>query len=306
MSVAIISHPSCVEHDLGGGHPEQPARLSVINDQLISSGLSFVCPQYYSEKAHRDQLLLAHDASYIDDLFANAPTSGFYNIDGDTGMMKATLEAAQLAAGAGIMAVDSVLNKEHRAVFCPVRPPGHHAEHNKAMGFCFFNNVAISALYAIDRYGLDRVAIIDFDVHHGNGTQDIVANNDKILFCSSFQHPFYPYSGDGENPSNVHNLPLPADITSDEYREAVSQWFTEIDAFSPQLIIISAGFDGHVADQMSAHCLVDSDYHWLTGQLVELADKHAEGKIISMLEGGYAINALGRTVVAHLKALMKS
>lgn len=306
MSVAIISHPSCVEHNLGEGHPEQPARLSVINDQLISSGLSFVCPQYYSESVTRDQLLLAHDQDYIEHIFANAPSQGIFEIDGDTHMMDATLNAAQLAAGAGVMAVDLLMNKEHRAAFCPVRPPGHHAEKKRAMGFCFFNNVAICARYAIEQYGLERVTIVDFDVHHGNGTQNIVEGDDNILFCSSFQHPFYPYSGSEQSAKNVVNIPLAADISSEQYREAVSQWFDIIDDFAPQLIIISAGFDGHIADQMSSHSLIDPDYHWLTSELVTLADKHADGKVISMLEGGYAISALGRTAVAHLKALMKS
>ncbi|MFT5708188.1 MAG: acetoin utilization deacetylase AcuC-like enzyme [Oceanospirillaceae bacterium] len=306
MPVAIISHPKCLRHDLGAQHPEQPARLSVINDQLISSGLSYVCPQHYSEKASLAQLRLVHDEQYLNYIFDNAPKEGVLDIDGDTQMMSATLEAAQFAAGAGVMAVDLLMKNEHRAAFCPVRPPGHHAEKDKAMGFCFFNNIALCAKYAIAEYALERVAIIDFDVHHGNGTQDIVQGDERILFCSSFEHPFYPFSGDQATASNVHNIPLSADISSAQFRTAVSEWFAKIDDFSPQLILISAGFDGHVADHMSSHSLVDSDYHWLTSQLVALADKHAQGRIISMLEGGYAINALGRTVVAHLKALLKS
>jgi len=306
MSVAIISHPQCMEHDMGQQHPEQPARLSVINDQIISSGLSFVCPQYHSEKVTLEQLHCAHLHSYVNDIYKNAPTHGVLNIDADTQMMPATLSAAQYAAGAGVMAVDLLMQKKHRAAFCPVRPPGHHAEKDKAMGFCFFNNVAIAAKYAIKHYGLERVAIIDFDVHHGNGTQSIVQGDKQIRLFSSFQHPFYPYSGDGPSADNVHNLPLAADISSEQYRQAVSQWFPLIDDFSPELILISAGFDGHIADSMSSHALIDADYHWITQQLVALADQHCGGKIISMLEGGYAINALGRTVVAHLRALLKS
>ncbi len=306
MSVAIVSHPLCIAHDMGADHPEQPARLSVINDQMISSGLSFVCPQYQSEKVSLQQLTAAHDKAYIEQLYQQDPSEGSIQIDPDTLMMPATLQAAEYAAGAGIMAVDLVMNKQHRAVFCPVRPPGHHAEKHKAMGFCFFNNIAVAAKYAIEQYAIERVVIVDFDVHHGNGTQSIVEGDPKILLCSSFQHPFYPFSGTAVKASNIHNLPLAADISSADYRIAVSEWFDVIDRFSPQLILISAGFDGHIADQMSGHSLTDPDYHWLTEKLVQLADKHAAGRIISMLEGGYAINALGRTAVAHLKALLKS
>jgi acetoin utilization deacetylase AcuC-like enzyme len=290
---------------MGPDHPEQPARLSVINDHLISSGLSFVCPSYQSDKVSRQQLIAAHDKDYIEALYQQAPDEGSIQIDPDTLMMPATLEAAEYAAGAGVMAVDLVMNQQHRAVFCPVRPPGHHAEKHKAMGFCFFNNIAVAAKYAINQYAIERVAIVDFDVHHGNGTQSIVEGDSKILLCSSFQHPFYPFSGEVSAASNIHNLPLPGDITSDEYRTAVSEWFESIEQFSPQLVLISAGFDGHIADAMSSHSLVDPDYFWLTQKLVELAGRHADGRIISMLEGGYAINALGRTAVAHVRALMK-
>jgi len=306
MPVALISHPACLEHDLGTDHPEQPARLQVINDQLIGAGLSYVCPDYHSEKVTKEQLLAVHDKGYIDYLLTHSPAQGVLQIDVDTQMTPATLKAAQYAAGAGVMAVDLIMQGKHRAAFCPVRPPGHHATKSAAMGFCFFNNVAIAAYHAINKYQLTRVAIIDFDVHHGNGTQDIVAGNSNVLFCSSFEHPLYPYSGEGVSAANVHNIPLAAQTNSKQYRSAVQQWFAVIDDFSPQLIFISAGFDGHAADEISSHRLFDTDYHWLTQQLVALADKHAQGRVISLLEGGYAINALGRTVVAHLKALLKS
>ena len=306
MSVAIISHVQCAAYNLGDEHPESPARLHVINDQLISSGLSFVCPQYQSEKVTKAQLLAVHDEQYIEQLFANSPTQGSYQLDADTRMVPETLAAAQYAAGAGVMAVDLLMQGKHRAAYCPVRPPGHHATRDQGMGFCFFNNIAIAAMHAINTYQLERVVIVDFDVHHGNGTQNIVAGNPKIMLCSSFQHPFYPYSGADESPFNIHNIPLAADTGGFDYRNAVASWFPLIDDFSPQLIFISSGFDGHAADVMSSHSLLDTDYHWITKKMVALADKHAQGRVISMLEGGYAVNALGRTAVAHLKALLKS
>jgi len=306
MPVAIVSHPMCLEHVMEDGHPECPARLNVINDQLIASGLSYVCVQYQSEKVSQEQLTAAHDSDYIEYLLENAPAQGVLAIDADTQMMPKTLAAAQYAAGAGVMAVDLVMSGQHRAAFCPVRPPGHHAMKAQAMGFCFFNNVAVAAMHAIKAYGLERIVIVDFDVHHGNGTQNIVQDNEKIMLCSSFQHPFYPYNGYENNAANIHNIALDAQTNGQEYRLAVEQWFKVIDECSPQLILISAGFDGHISDAISSHALLDVDYHWITQQLVALADKHAQGRVVSMLEGGYAISSLGRTAVAHIKGLLKA
>jgi len=306
MPVAIVSHPMCLEHVMEDGHPECPARLNVINDQLIASGLSYVCVQYHSEKVTQEQLTAAHDSDYIEYLLENAPTQDVLEIDADTKMMPKTLAAAQYAAGAGVMAVDLVMSGQHRAAFCPVRPPGHHAMKAQAMGFCFFNNVAVAAMHAIKSYDLERIVIVDFDVHHGNGTQNIVQDNEKIMLCSSFQHPFYPYNGYENNAANIHNIALDAQTNGWEYRLAVEQWFKVIDEYSPQLILISAGFDGHISDAISSHTLLDTDYHWITQQLVALADKHAQGRVVSMLEGGYAISSLGRTAVAHIKGLLKA
>ncbi|MCJ8337473.1 MAG: histone deacetylase family protein [Pseudomonadales bacterium] len=306
MSVAIISHPQCSLHYMGVGHPEQPGRVQVIDQQINSSELSTRTHHYQSAKVTSAQLHAAHSAQYIEQIYASAPDSGIFQLDADTQMMPETLAAAEYAAGSGVMGVDLLMQGKHRAAFCPVRPPGHHAERAAAMGFCFFSNVAIAALHAIAEYSLERVAIVDFDVHHGNGTQEILQNNPNILFCSSFQHPFYPFSGAGITPGNVHNLPLAANISSAEYRSQVSQWLTAVDDYAPQLLIISAGFDGHIEDQMSSHRLSDADYYWITQKIVALADQHAQGRVLSMLEGGYAINALGDTVVAHLKALLHS
>jgi acetoin utilization deacetylase AcuC-like enzyme len=305
MPIAFISHSDCLLHEMGPVHPEQPARLHAINDRLIASQLAMVLHQYDAPAASREQLLSVHDATYVDRVFSSEPQQGLAWLDGDTAMGPHSLSAALHAAGAGILAVDLVLSGQMQQAFCAVRPPGHHAERQCAMGFCIFSNIAIAAYHALQAHGLERVAIIDFDVHHGNGTQDIVAGDERILFCSSFQHPFYPGSGYANNPSNVINLPLPALTDGKAFRQAVSEhWLDQIEAFAPQLILISAGFDGHQADDMSQFNLVDSDFAWITNRLVQLAKISAQGRIVSMLEGGYELHALARSVEAHLKAFI--
>jgi acetoin utilization deacetylase AcuC-like enzyme len=209
------------------------------------------------------------------------------------------------AAGAVVMAVDLVLGGKVTKAFCSVRPPGHHAERHRAMGFCFFNNVVIGARHAIDAQGLERVAIVDFDVHHGNGTEDLVAGDERILFCSSFQHPFYPYSGLDCDAPNVINVPLPAGTDGRGFQAALeAQWLPRLEAFAPQLILVSAGFDAHLADDMAGLKLVEADYAWISARLAEQADRSAEGRIVSVLEGGYELRALARSVEAHLKAFL--
>lgn len=307
MSTAMISHSDCLAHNVGNEHPECPNRLHAINDRLISSGLSLVLPHHDAKPASREQLLSVHEQAYIDDIFAQAPTEfgQIVRLDDDTALMKATLTAAQYAAGAGVQAVDMIMQGKHQRMFCPVRPPGHHAESNKAMGFCYFNNIAIAATHALNHYGLSRVAIIDFDVHHGNGTEQIFAGESRVLFCSSFEHPLYPFSGHDNQDDNIHNLPLQSGLTGAQYRTLVSeQWLPVVDAFAPELILISAGFDGHIEDDISHIGLTESDYRWITKELVTLAEKHCQGRIVSMLEGGYALSALGRSVSAHLDALL--
>ena len=228
-------------------------------------------------------------------------------LDADTVMVPATLGAAEHAAGAGVMAVDKVMSGEFKRVFCAVRPPGHHATQSEAMGFCYFNNIAVATAYALQQYSLERIAIIDFDVHHGNGTEDIFSNHKNVLLCSSFQHPFYPFASEQSSAKNIHYIPLPAGTKGPEYRRAMAeQCFPIVDQFQPQLIMISAGFDGHAEDDMAQWLLMDSDYHWLTSEIVKLADKHSEGRIVSMLEGGYALSALGRSVATHLKSLIEN
>jgi acetoin utilization deacetylase AcuC-like enzyme len=305
MSFVFISHPSCGLHDAGEDHPESPDRLHAINDQLIASRLDFVIDKQQAIQATKAQLYLAHDKTYVDSVFASAPEQGVVELAPDTQMVPRSLDAALYAAGANVMAVDLVMQGKADQAFCAVRPPGHHAEYAKSMGFCFFNNIAVAAAYAMAQYGLERVAIIDFDVHHGNGTEDIFFNDERVLFCSSFESPFFPYN---MGPGNEHilNLPLPAGTSGDEFMQAISeQWLPKLDGFAPQLILISAGFDSHYEDDMGHFNLVETDFYWLTAELKKLAVKHCNGKMVSTLEGGYVLSALGRSVVAHIKGMME-
>lgn len=305
--LAFISHHECYDHDAGPLHPEQPLRLEAINNQLISSGLDYVLRHYDAPLVTRDQLLRVHDADYIERVYALAPGEGMgsVEVDGDTVMSSGTLRAAERAAGAGVLAVDLVMSGAANPAFCAVRPPGHHAERQTAMGFCLFNNIAVAAAHALDAHGLDRVAIVDFDVHHGNGTEDIFRAEPRVLFCSSFQHPFYPFTGHEKETANLVDIPLPAGAGSKEFRAGVEDhWLPHLDAFKPQMLFISAGFDAHVADDMSSLQLTDDDYEWVTKALVDVATRHCEGRIVSMLEGGYEPGVLARSVVRHLNVLL--
>ncbi|MBV7377646.1 histone deacetylase family protein [Maritimibacter dapengensis] len=305
--LAFISHHECHDHDAGPMHPEQPLRLEAINNQLISSGLDYVLRHYDAPCVTREQLLRVHDADYIDRVYAIAPGEGMQSIevDGDTVMSPGTMRAAERAAGAGVLAVDLVMSGEANPAFCAVRPPGHHAERGVAMGFCLFNNIAVAAAHALEAHGLDRVAIVDFDVHHGNGTEDIFRTEPRVLFCSSFQHPFYPFTGHEKETDNLVDIPLSASAGSKEFRAAVEEhWLPHLDTFKPQLVLISAGFDAHVADDMSSVSLTDDDYEWVTRVLAGVASRHAEGRIVSMLEGGYEPGVLARSVVRHIDVLI--
>ena len=305
MPVAIISHPDCAAHDLGDYHPESPSRLSAIQDQLISSGLDFVVRQLDANPIDLPLLELVHDKQYIDYIIANAPATGYFDIDSDTRMNPSTLNAALLAAGAAVDAVDLVMTKKMHSVFCATRPPGHHAERDKAMGFCFFNNVAIAAAYAKKKYNLQRVAVLDFDVHHGNGTENILRDKEGYLFGSIFQHPLYPFSGTEDTPEHIINSPLPATATSADFRQKVTEdWLPALNKFKPEMLFISAGFDGHAEDDISHMRLYESDFRWVTEQLVIVAEKYSQGRIVSVLEGGYSLGALGRSVVAHINGLI--
>ena len=297
---------------MGEGHPECPERLDAIEDRLLITGLDHALERREPTPAALSDIELAHDRMFVaslrglsdqlmDDIQAGGPSHA--NVDPDTSLNRYTWEAALMAAGAAIDATDAVMAGELENAFCAVRPPGHHACHNKAMGFCFLNNVAIAAKYALARHGLKRVAIIDFDVHHGNGTEDIVAGDDRILMCSFYQHPFYPEC-EHSTASNLVNLPVPAYTRGMDVRELIDMmWLPRLDAFKPQMIFISAGFDAHREDDMGRMGLVENDYTWMTERIKQVADRHAQGRIVSCLEGGYHLSSLARSVEAHLRAL---
>ncbi len=305
MPIGIISKSECRMHEMGAHHPEQPSRLDAINDRLVASGLDMVLMHYDAIQATREQLLAVHDEAYIDHVFDSSPKDGLAWLDGDTAMNPHSLTAALYAAGAAAQGVDLVMQGQVKQVFCMVRPPGHHAERDRGMGFCIFSNVAIAAYHAINHWGLERVAIVDFDVHHGNGTEDVVSGDERILFCSSFEHPFYPGSGADSNAPNIVNMPLPARTDGAAFRSAMLEHcLPRIEAFEPQLILISAGFDGHRADDMAHFNLLEFDFAWITRKLLHLANASAEGRVVSCLEGGYELHALARSVEAHLKAFL--
>ncbi len=301
---AFISHRDCWQHDMGAHHPECPDRLGAISDRLIASGLDVYLDFHEAPLAEAEQLLRVHPRDYIDRLHRRSPAHGIVHLDPDTAMSPGTLRAALRSAGAGCFATDLVMRGDVRNAFCAIRPPGHHAERAKAMGFCFFNNIAVAVRHAIEVWGLARVAIIDFDVHHGNGTEEIFAGDPHVLMAGIFQHPFYPYCGT-ENPAfNMCNVPLRAGTRGDQFRQVVQDiWLPRLREFKPEMIFISAGFDAHYEDDMASLGLLDADYAWVTEQIQQIAGEFAKGRIVSLLEGGYALSALARSVVAHIKVL---
>lgn len=298
---------------MGAGHPECPERLDAIEDRLLISGLDVALDRREAPIAPLTDIELAHGRMHVasirglsdglkEEIEAGGPTHA--QVDPDTSLNVSTWDAALRAAGAALAATDAVIAGELENAFCAVRPPGHHACRDKAMGFCFFNNVAIAAKYAVERHGLKRVAIVDFDVHHGNGTEDIVAGDQRILMVSFFQHPFYPEGGALSNASNLVNLPVPAYTRGMDVRDLIEcNWMPRLEAFRPEMIFISAGFDAHREDDMGQMGLVEQDYAWITHRVMDVARRHAKGRIVSCLEGGYNLSALGRSVEAHLRVL---
>ncbi|MFA7606074.1 MAG: histone deacetylase family protein [Rhodocyclaceae bacterium] len=303
-TTAFITHRDCWLHDMGSFHPECPDRLAAINDRLIAAGLDLYLSFYDAPLATEEQILRAHDPDYFKELKDNVPEHGIRHLDPDTAMSPHTLQAALRSAGAGVLATDLVIGGEIENAFCAVRPPGHHAEHGKAMGFCFLNNVAIAARHALEAHGLKRVAVVDFDVHHGNGTEDIFRNDPRVMMASIFQHPFYPYSGADNKAAHMVNVPVAAGTRGDAFRQIVSEvWLPALRNHNPEMLFISAGFDAHYEDDMGSCGLVEADYIWVTEQLKKLVEECGHKRIVSVLEGGYALSAMSRSAVAHVKAL---
>ena len=298
---------------MGRGHPECPERLDAIDDRLLISGVGDALDRREAPLASLSDIELAHGKMFVaairglserlhDELAAGGPS--YAQVDPDTAMNPQTWAAALRGAGAALAATDAVMAGELENAFCAVRPPGHHACRDKAMGFCFFNNVAIAAKYALQRHGLQRVAIVDFDVHHGNGTEDIVAGDDRILMVSFFQHPFYPYGGAQSDAANLVNVPVPAYTKGAQVRELIdTHWIPRLEAHRPEMIFISAGFDAHRDDDLGQMGLVEQDYAWITDRLKSVAARHSKKRMVSCLEGGYNLSALGRSVEAHIRVL---
>lgn len=304
MHTGFITHTACAAHEMGSWHPESPERLAAIHDHLIAIGISQHLVHIDAPAADLAAIERAHDRRYIDELRSRIPKQGYAPVDPDTSMNPATWDAALRSAGAVIEATDQVLSGALENAFCAVRPPGHHALRSQAMGFCFFNNVAIGALHALEAHRLARVAVIDFDVHHGNGTEDILADDERVLMASFFQHPFYPYTGTEHPAKNMVNVPLPAGTKGDVVRQVVDEvWLPRLEQFRPEMIFISAGFDAHREDDLGQMGLVEADYVYITQRLMEIAARHSRNRIVSTLEGGYNLSALARSVAAHVKTL---
>ena len=312
MTTAFYSPAECRAHDMGRGHPECPQRLGAIADHLLATGLADALAYRDAPAATPEQVARAHSLAYVRELQAQleplAASGGHRALDPDTSAGPGTWGAVLHGAGAALAATDAVIDGHAANAFCAVRPPGHHATRDRAMGFCFFNNVVVAARHALDvrgpTCGIERVAIIDFDVHHGNGTEDIIAGDERILMVSFFQHPLYPYSGTEPSGDNMVNVPIAPYSRGDAVRAAIeSQWLPRLEAFKPQMLFISAGFDAHRDDGLGQLGLVEADYTWITQQLVAVAERHAQGRIVSCLEGGYNLGALARSVAAHLRVL---
>jgi acetoin utilization deacetylase AcuC-like enzyme len=306
MSTAIYSHPECGRHDMGEWHPESPARLQAIEDQLILARIDGLVERREAPLAELPAILRNHSAAALALVRDNTPAheGDTYPLDGDTLLCSHSYRAALRAAGAALAATDAVIAGSIANAFCAIRPPGHHARPTEPMGFCLFNNVAIAARHALEAHGLERVAIIDFDVHHGNGTAESFRDEPRVLMCSFFQHPFYPYTEPEPCTANSVNIPVPARSKGDVVRQLVAEhWLPALHAFKPQMIFISAGFDAHREDDIGGMGLVEDDYAWITRQIMAVAGQYSGGRIVSCLEGGYNLSALGRSVVAHVKAL---
>ncbi len=306
MKTGIITTDTYLNHDTGQGHPERADRVSVVVENLRKNKkLIWKKPLKFDTK----YLKIAHESDYIDEVENSFPKKGLHFLDGDTIVSPGSRQASSDAVASIITAIDSVQNKEFKNVFCPVRPPGHHAEKNKAMGFCIYNNVAVGAHYLIEKYKLNKIAIIDFDVHHGNGTQDIFYNNEKVLYISIHQYPFYPGTGaDNEKGKhdNIFNIPLPAGTNSEEYMNAYEHVLKKLKEFKPEFLLFSAGFDAHQDDPLAQFKLKSKDFYDITKRTLKVINKSINNKVVSILEGGYDLNALKESSEYHLKALLEN
>ena len=306
MKTGIITTETYLNHDTGQGHPERADRVSVVIENLKKNKkLIWKKPLKFDAK----YLKIAHKSDYIDEVEESFPKKGLHFLDGDTIVSPGSKQASSDAVASIITAIDSVQNKEFKNVFCPVRPPGHHAEKDKAMGFCIYNNVAVGAHYLIEKYKFNKIAIIDFDVHHGNGTQNIFYDNEKVLYISTHQYPFYPGTGANNEKgkhSNILNIPLPAGTSSEEYMNAYEHVLKKLKEFKPEFLLFSAGFDAHQDDPLAQFKLKSKDFYDITKRTLKVINKSINNKVVSILEGGYDLNALKESSEYHLKALLEN
>lgn len=304
---AWLTHEACARHEMGEWHPERPARLHAIAEEFVNGGLAAKLHRMPAPLATEEELQRVHPQDYVQAIVDASPEEGYTQIDPDTSLNPHSVEAAFRAAGAAVAATDAVLARTVDNAFCMVRPPGHHAESGRAMGFCIFNSVAVAVAHALEAHGLERVAIVDFDVHHGNGTEQIFSGDERVLMVSTFQHPFYPYSGTDHPAANMINVPLRAGSNGLAFREAVVRhWLPALDRFRPEMIFISAGFDAHRDDDMAGLNFDEDDYAWVTRELMRVADQHAKGRVVSALEGGYNLHALAKSAAAHVQELLRA
>jgi len=305
VATAYLTDAICCQHEMGASHPESPVRINAIEQGLKRAHLYEKLAHYAPPVVAEEQLLRVHTASYLAKLQQITPKDSYIFLDPDTAMNPYTYQAALTAAGSVVMAADLVAAGVVNNAFCNIRPPGHHAEHDRGLGFCIVNNIAVGVAHALATHCLDRIAIIDFDVHHGNGTEDIFKNDKRVLFCSSFQHPFYPFSGADTESDHIKNVPLPAGTGSAQFRAAIEKnWSPAIAQFKPQMIFVSAGFDAHQDDPLAQLNLVAADYAWIATLISAWANHYCSGKIVSALEGGYHLTALSNSAVAYIDKLL--
>lgn len=305
MATAFTSHPDTLLHIMDGNHPESPARITAIKNALIAQNIYAKLKVYSAPEATDFQLQRVHDATYIQKIRALSPKAGLVRLDTDTAMGPMTLSATLHASGAAVLATDLVMQNKVDNAFCCVRPPGHHAGKANSAGFCIFNHIAVGAAHAMATYGIKRVAIIDFDVHHGDGTEDIFKQNPHVMLCSTFQHPFYPHRGHNSRTATMINVPLAAQSSSKELKHAfLHDFLPALHTFKPEIIYISAGFDAHIDDPLADLRFSVQDYVWMTEHIKKVAQQHAQNRIISLLEGGYQLKSLAECASAHIETLL--